>query len=235
MSTVPYVGFLKRIPLLATLSPRELEELAKSLRRRSFARNVVIFDRDSPGLTLYIVESGRVRLFMVGEVGQEISVAIHGPGEVFGELSLLDGLPRHAAAITMEPSTLLTLHRDAFLRHLEANPKMAIAIISILSQRLREAIAYTESLAFLDVYGRVARILLDLCDKHGVPAANGVVINFRLTQQDLASLASASRESVNKALTFFREKGLVGVDEERRLVILNREGLQARISLQLPG
>jgi CRP/FNR family transcriptional regulator/CRP/FNR family cyclic AMP-dependent transcriptional regulator len=111
---------LKNGSFLASLADQELDSLAECLGRRTFARGVIIFHKDSPGRTLYIIESGKVRIFVLSESGREISVNIYGPGDVFGELALLDGLPRSAAAMVVEKATVLTLHRDDFLRHLRA-------------------------------------------------------------------------------------------------------------------
>lgn len=218
---------LRNVPLFAGLSDQELEVLADSLGKRTFGKGMIIFHRDSPGQTLYIIESGKVRIFILSESGREISVNIYGPGDVFGELALLDGLPRSAGAIALEKTVTLTLHRDDFLRHLEAYPRMAKSIMEVLSTRLRYTTAYAESLAFLDVYGRVAAKLLELADRYGVQK-EGIEIELRLTQAELASWVAATRESVNKVLGTFRDQGLIKV-EGQRITILDRRELKRRI------
>jgi CRP/FNR family cyclic AMP-dependent transcriptional regulator len=221
------VAMLRNVRLFAGLPDRELEGLADHLGKRTFAKGMIIFHKESAGQTLYIIESGKVRIFILSESGQEISVNVYGPGDVFGELALLDGLPRSAGAVALERTVTLTLHRDDFLRHLEACPRMARSIMEVLSARLRYTTAYAESLAFLDVYGRVAAKLLELAERYGVQK-EGIEIELRLTQAELASWVVASRESVNKALVAFRDQGLIEV-EGQRITILDRRGLRRRV------
>ena len=143
-----------------------------------------------------------MRIFLLSDTGQEITLNFHGPGDCFGELALLDGLPRSAGAITMERTVVHTLHRDDFLRHLHAHPHIAESILEIFSRRLRQLTDYTETLAFLDVYDRVASKLLDLAMRYGVQDG-GIRIDLSLTQGELATWVVASRERVNKALGLF--------------------------------
>jgi CRP-like cAMP-binding protein len=187
---------------------------------------MIIYHEDSPGDTLYIIESGQVRIFLLSESGQEISVNIYGPGDVFGEMSLLDGLPRSAGVVAMETTVALTLHREDFLHHLEASPRMSRSILEVLSRRLRYTTRYAESLALLDVYGRVAEKLLELAERYGVEK-EGIEINLRLTQAELASWVGATRESVNKVLGTLRDQRLIDV-EGHRITILDRRALERR-------
>jgi len=221
---------LRKVPLFAGLSDQELEVLADSLGKRTFGKGMIIFHKGSPGQTLYIIESGKVRIFIISESGQEISVNIYGAGDVFGELALLDGLPRSAGAMAMEKTVTLTLHRDDFLRHLEDYPRMAKSIMEVLSTRLRYTTTYAESLSFLDVYGRVAAKLLELADRYGVQkdGKDGIEINLRLTQAELATWVVATRESVNKVLGTFRDQGVIKV-EAQRITVLDRRELERRI------
>ena len=221
------VTMLRNVPFFAGLADQELEVLADSLGKRTFGKGMIIFHKGSPGQTLYIIQSGKVRIFILSESGQEISVNIYGPGDVFGELALLDGLPRSAGAVAMEKTVTFTLHRDDFLRHLEGCPRMAKSIMEVLSTRVRYTTDYAESLAFLDVYGRVAAKLLELADRYGVQK-EGIEIELRLTQAELASWVGTSRESVNKVLGTFRDYGLIEV-EGQRITILDRPGLKRRI------
>jgi len=221
------VSMLRKVSLFAGLSDQELEVLADSLGKRTFGKGMIIFHKGSPGQTLYIIESGKVRIFIISESGQEISVNIYGAGDVFGELALLDGLPRSAGAMAMEKTVTLTLHRDDFLRHLEDYPRMAKSIMEVLSTRLRYTTTYAESLSFLNVYGRVAAKLLELADRYGVQK-DGVEIDLRLTQAELATWVVATRESVNKVLGTFRDQGVIKV-EAQRITILDRRELERRI------
>lgn len=224
-----HLSMLRNVALFAGLSEGELEVLAGCLGRRTFGKGMIIFHKGGMGQTLYIIESGKVRIFILSESGQEISVNIYGPGEVFGELSLLDGQPRSAGAVTLEKTVTLTLRRDDFLPLLEACPRMAQGILEVLSSRLRYTTAHAENLSFLDVYGRVATKLLELADRYGVEAeGEGTAIDLRLTQAELATWVAATRESVNKVLRAYRDQGLIGADGQR-ITILDRQGLERRV------
>jgi CRP/FNR family cyclic AMP-dependent transcriptional regulator len=218
---------MRNVPLFAGLSEQELHHLARSLGRRTFAKGAIIFHKASSGQTMYIIESGKVRIFTLSESGQEVTLNIYGPGDVFGEFSLLDGLPRSAGVVAMEKTVTLTLHRDHFLQHLEASPSMARSIIEVLTARLRFTTGHAESLAFLDVSGRVAMRLLDLAGRYGTEKAS-IELDLRLTQGELATWVAATRESVNKALGTFRDQGLIAV-EGQRITILDVEGLERQI------
>jgi CRP/FNR family transcriptional regulator/CRP/FNR family cyclic AMP-dependent transcriptional regulator len=222
------VTLLRDVELFACLSDGELEALAERLGRRTFGKGVILFHKDSPGQTLYLVESGQVRIFLLSESGQEISLNLYGPGQCFGEMALLDGLPRSAGAVTLERTVVHTLHRRDFSQCLERYPCLAQTIIELLCARLRYTTAYAESLAFLDVHGRVATRLLELADRYGVEVAHGEAIELRLTQADLAGWVAATRESVNKVLSTFRDGQLIQVDGQR-ITVLDRRGLAQQI------
>ena len=221
------IDLLRKVPLFAGLSDQDLAALAGSLGKRTFAKNMIIFHQGSLGQTLYIIESGKVRIFLLSESGQETTLNIYGAGDVFGEFSLLDGLPRSAGAVAMEKTVTLTLSREDFLRHLEACPQMALSIMQLLTLRLRFTTAQAESLAFLDVYGRVAMRLLDLAGRYGTEKGS-IELDLHLTQAELATWVAATRESVNKVLGAFRDQGLIAV-EGQTITILDPEGLEKRI------
>jgi CRP/FNR family cyclic AMP-dependent transcriptional regulator len=225
---MPTMSLLRKLALFSGLSDSELEALADRLGKRTFGRGVIIFHKDSPGDTMYIIESGMVRIFILSESGQELSVRVYGTGEVFGELSMLDGLPRSAGAIAMEETQVLTLQREDFLELLEAYPRLAKGIVATLSARVRYTTQYAESLAFLDVGGRVAKRLLELADQRGVQTPEGTEISLQLTQSDLASLVGATREIVNRVLGAFRRQGLIAMDGQR-ILVRDRRGLKSRV------
>jgi CRP-like cAMP-binding protein len=220
------INRLRGVPLFAGLGDRELELLAPCLIARTFGKGVFIYHKDSPGRLVYIVESGRVRLFILSDTGQEISIDIIGPGEVFGQLAVLDGSLRATGAVAMEPTAVLTLSRDDLLRLLDACPPLARNLSISLGTALRHAIQSIEDLSFLDVNGRVAARLLEMIKRYGPEDSSK--IEMRLTQGELASWVGASRESVNKVLATMRAKGLVAVDGSR-IVVLDKRGLQREV------
>lgn len=205
---------LRRVGLFASLGDDLLTGLVQQLRRRSFSRGTMLFHKDQAGDALYIVESGRVRIFLPAPGGEELTVEIAGPGDVFGELALLDGRPRSASAEALEDTVVLTLGREEFLRHLRTTPSLAAALVELLSSRLRHVTEYAESLAFLDIRARLARTLLEMADRYGV-RRDGVEIDLDLTQTDLATMVGATRERVNRALGMLRAQGLVDLRGKR--------------------
>lgn len=224
--TIPQ-DLLNRIPLFAGLSAQTLSGLTQQLRRRSFRRGTILFHKDQPGDALYIVESGRVRIFLPAAGGEELTVDVAGPGDVFGELALLDGRPRSASAESLDDTVTFTISREEFQRHLAATPLLAASLVELLSNRLRHVTEYAESLAFMDVHARLARTLLEMADRYGVQR-NGVEIDFDITQADLATMVGATRERVNRALATFRAQGLVEL-RGKKIVLLDTARLRQRI------
>jgi CRP-like cAMP-binding protein len=219
---------LKRVPLFSALTDEDRGVLARRLQRRAFRAGVAIFHKEQTGDALYVVETGRVRLYVPTEGGEEFTVDLAGPGDVFGEMALLDGLPRSASAETLEKTTMLVLSRDDFLRQMESTPSLAVAIVAMVSRRLRNTLEYAESLAFHDLHARVARALFGLAQRYGAKVTKGVEIELELTQSDLARMVAATRERVNRTLASFRDQGLLEV-RGRKIVLLNPEKLRERI------
>lgn len=208
-------SYLKQVSLFANLAEEDIHELMTAAKRRAFRSGEVIFHRDDPGQVLYMIKEGKVKICIISPDGQEISLAVFGKGECFGEFALLDGLPRSADAIALEKVECYTLQRSDFHNAIIKNPKIAIQVLEALTKRLRNTDNMVEDLIFLDVYGRVAKKLLELGDAHGVKTDDGVRIEVRLTQQELASMVGASRESVNKVMGYFTEKDFISTDKHR--------------------
>ena len=134
------------------------------------------------------------------------------PTDFFGEMSLLDGMPRSATVTTQEPSEVLTISREHFLSIIEQSPKILLKMTAVLSKRLRNTNALIHSLAFFDVYGKVARLLLNLAAERGRVTEQGTVIDMRLTQQELADLAGMTRETMARTLREFQQAGCIHVE-----------------------
>src|SRR5436305_8089019 len=215
METPNETVYLKQVPLFADLADEDIRALMAVARKRTFRSGEVIFHRDDPGQVLYVIKEGKVKICLVSPDGQEISLVVFGKGECFGDLAILDGLPRSADAIALEKVECYTLQRSDFHDAIMKNPKIAIQVMEFLSKRLRSTDQMVENLIFLDVYGRVAKKLLELADAHGVKTGEGVLIDVRLTQQELASMVGASRESVNKVLGYFTDKNFISTDKHR--------------------
>lgn len=217
---------LRHVQLVDGVSDADLAPLAACLLRRAFAKDVVIFTEGSPGSTLFIIESGRVRIYLTSSAGHEISLNIYGPGQIFGEISLLDGRPRSASAMALERVSAFSLEREDFLAYMDAHPVVARNVITTLANRLRHTTTYAESLVFLDVPGRLAAKLLELASR--LSDSDSDSVELTMTQGDLATWVAASRETVNKTLGEFREQGLIELTGQR-ISIRNWRGLQEKI------
>src|SRR5216683_5141079 len=221
-------SYFKQVSFFADLPEEEIQALSPITKRRTFRAGEVIFHRDDPGQVLYMIKEGKVKICIISPDGQEVSLTVFGKGEYFGEFALLDGLPRSTDAVALEKVECYTLQRSDFHNTILKNPKIAILILEALSKRLRNTNQMVEDLIFLDVYGRVAKKLLELAEAHGVKVDNGVRIDVRLTQQELAAMVGASRESVNKVLGYFTDKNFISTDKHR-ITIHNTNDLKRRI------
>jgi CRP/FNR family cyclic AMP-dependent transcriptional regulator len=177
------------------LSAEELAAIATNGVPRAYPKNTIIVAEGDPGDSLYIVIEGRVKVFVSDENGKEAVLGVQGPGEYFGEM-LLDEGPRSASVMTLEPSRFLVVPRQRFREFLAANPNFAVRMIEKLIHRVRVLTENVKSLALMDVYGRVARLLLELAEEHD----GRRVIPDRLTQQEIANRVGASREMVSRIL-----------------------------------
>jgi CRP-like cAMP-binding protein len=220
---------LRRVALFATLGDGQLAELARVARRYRYHRDEVIFYQGDPGDTFYVILSGQVKVGVTSPEGQEAILVMLDAGEGFGEFALLDDQPRSATIETTRPTEVLAIRKDDFRRLLRQLPDIAIGLLRVLTKRLRNTDQLVEDAAFLDVGDRLAKKLLGLMETHGRAAAQGgIELDLHLTQQELASMIGATRESVNKQLGAFRDRGLVAVDRQR-ITILRPEALRARV------
>ncbi len=223
------LDILRKNFLFANLPEAELQILASRLGKRTFARGMILFHKDSPGQTLYLIESGKVRIFVLSENGQEMTLDVHGPGECFGEVSLLDGKSRPVGAVALEQTVTHTLQRDDFLCCMKDYPILTQRIMELLIERHRQLTAHAECLAFLDVPGRLAAALLELAERHGVKRGDQTVeIDLHLTQAELATWVGATREMVNKALGVFRDRGCIRI-EGQTITITDAQRLREKV------
>jgi CRP/FNR family transcriptional regulator/CRP/FNR family cyclic AMP-dependent transcriptional regulator len=218
---------LARVPFLAALSDADRGWLAQRVKRRAFSRGEVIFNKEDPGQALFVVQSGSVRIFVPGAQGNDLTLAIMGPGDFFGDLSLLDGSPRSASAAALADSVVLILDRADFTSLVRSRPEAAMSVLSVLARRLRDVDQMASDLAFQDVGARLARKLLDLAETNGVRRQDGIAVDVPVTQEELANMIGVTRESVNRSLAAFRKQGIIARDG-RRLLIRNEAALRER-------
>jgi CRP-like cAMP-binding protein len=210
---------LAKTQLFQALQPADLDAILARAMVRRVLRGEVIRRRGDPGSGMVIIVSGRVRISLVSEDGREVTLTVLGPGEVLGEMTLLDGGEVSADATAQEDCVLLALERTQFLRLLRANSDLCLHLMSVLCQRLRRSNTALEDMALLDLSTRLGRLLLRLCEDYGVASPKGTRIEVKLSQKDLSSLAGASREKVNKQLRQWEQEGILGKDNGRMLVI----------------
>jgi len=188
---------LQQVELFQGLSTDEMSALASSSSSRSFPKNTVVIHENDPADSLFIIESGKVKVYCSDKNGKEFIMNTQGEGDYFGELALLDDSSRSASVRTVEKSTFCIIYKDDFNRVLEEHPSIARKLIRNLSQRVRKLTADVKSLALQDVYGRVANVLMDLAEERG---DGTMFIPEKLTQQDIADRVGASREMVARIL-----------------------------------
>ena len=218
---------LRQAPLFAGLDDDAATALGGSMTPGSLRRGEVLFNEGDGGTELYVVIDGKVKLGRTSPDGRENLLAILGPGQMFGELSFFDPGPRSATATAVTEVEYRSLGHEALSPFLEQHPGVAKALLNQLAGRLRRTNEVVGDLVFSDVPGRVAKALLDLASRFGRRADDGIHVNHDLTQEELAQLVGASRETVNKALADFASRGWLRL-EPRSVVILDLERLQRR-------
>jgi CRP/FNR family transcriptional regulator, cyclic AMP receptor protein len=221
---------LARTRLFGDLDDGTRFELAGRAVERSFQKGEFICHEGDIGDSLFVVMEGLVKVFVTSTLGDEMVLVTLLPPEVFGELSLVDGGPRSASAEAMEPTRLLVLSRPTFLVMLKEHPGLAEALLKSLGDLVRRLTEQASDLVFLDLYGRVAKLLVGLAEERGAKTEDGVVLDLPLTQTDLAGMVGGSRQSVNQILRAFDRRGYVEL-RGRTVVIKQPDLLRRRAGL----
>lgn len=218
---------VRRAPLFAALDDDAAGELLETMESVHLGRGEQLFAEGEPGDRVYVVRTGKIKLVRSWPDGRENLLAVLGPGEMFGELSLFDPGPRTSSARAVSEAELIALGHDDMLRWLARRPEVARHLLQALAQRLRRTNVTLADLVFTDVPGRVAKALLALARRFGRPIADGQLVAHDLTQEELAQLVGASRETVNKALADFASRGWLRL-EARAVVLHDVERLARR-------
>lgn len=218
--------FLHNVSLFANLSTSELDPLAQRLAVRRFRPGERIFEQGGPSNSLYIVKSGLVKIIVAESEGHTHTVAEFGPGQVFGEFALLDGLPRSAGAVACERSELLILTRPEFFMYLEQHPTVAVNLLVLLSRRLRFALQQTEhEKAPLPTINRLAHLLYDLAERYGVSDDGRIQLSIRLTQGEIAGMMGCPRSEAQAAIEELQQQEIIEV-RGLQITIRNLDGLR---------
>ncbi len=218
---------VRRAPLFTALDEAAAISLRASMDTVKIAKGSILFKEGDDGEHLYVIIDGKLKLGTSSGDGRENLLSILGPGEMFGELSLFDPGPRTSTATAVTDARLLSLSHEKVIPWLKQNPEVSLQLLTRLSQRLRRTNEAVGDLVFSDVPGRVAKALIDLGDRFGKSTAEGLLVNHDLTQEELAQLVGASRETVNKALADFAGRGWLKLDG-RSVLITDVERLSKR-------
>jgi len=224
------VALLGRTGLFATLDKSSLARLAERTVERYYRKGQIVFYQGDPGESLFIVNPGLVKVFVSSEEGDEMVLVTIGPSETFGELSLIDQGARSASAQTLEQTSLLSLSRTTLLEVMRENPPLSEALLRSLGGVVRRLTEQASDLVFLDLHGRVAKLLLALADERGEEEDGLIVLDLHMTQSDLASMVGGSRQSVNQILRTFERRTYLEI-HGRKVIIKQPELLRRRGSL----
>ena len=220
------LALLKQIPLFGTFQPADHEQLAGLLRRRNLKKGDVLFRKGDEGTALYIIIRGRMKITVPSKLGDEITLAILSQGDFFGEMALLDSLPRSADATAVEETLLYVLNRSDFLSFLIHNENAVRSILYALSSRLRKTDDFLTEVCFLNISARLARRLLEMSESLIHENKPGSSMELKLTQKDLASLLGTTRETINRELKILRDRGIVSTS--RNLITIHNLELLKR-------
>ena len=218
---------MRKAPLFAALDDDAAGALMESMTTSHLERGDILFREGDQGDRLYVIGEGKIKLGRTSVDGRENLLAILGPGEMFGELALFDPGSRTATATAVAETHLIALGHEDLSLFLLGRPAVAATLLAALARRLRRTNETLADLVFTDVPGRVAKALLDLSNRFGRPSEDGILVAHDLTQEELAQLVGASRETVNKALADFATRGWIKL-EARAVVLTDVERLQRR-------
>ena len=204
-------SILEKVPLFKGLGDEALARLIQATTRKHYDKDTIVVEENEMGETLYMILSGKVKVTNIGPDGKEVILSMLGPGEFFGEMSLLDREPRSANVVSQEKTEMMLLRRKEFLALLESNKEILSKLLGTLSSRLRHANAQIRSLALLDVLGRIARLLLDCAHKDGRKLRTGATVFRRPTHQEIASMVGTSRETVSRMIGDLSREGYIKI------------------------
>lgn len=217
---------LGNVSIFSSLNEKELDLLLQATTTRRLKAKEVLFRKGDPGNQLYGILSGSLKVMTTGTDGKDVMFGLMGPGEVLGEIALLDSEERSATIVGVEATELLTLHRRELIPFLEKNPGAAIGLAGVLAARVRRLSERAEDRQTMPLPGRIAKKLISLSEEYGKHPIVGGPVEVRLPQQDLADLVGTTRESVNKQLRAWEQEGIVELGRGR-VVLKNPDALEA--------
>ena len=216
--------FLKHIRLFDGISPSEMEEMEKITRMEEVKKRQPLYLTGDPSSNVYLLKKGRVKIANTAPSGKEVTFDILEPGEVFGELDVLEDAPRSTSAETLDDALICVIPRKDFDQYLAMHPNVTVKLTKLMGLRLKKIQSRVEDLVFRDVPARLAHLLVELSKTDGVAEKQGVRLKVKLTHQEMANLIGCSRETVSTIMGQFRDQGLIQMDG-RTITILNEKGL----------
>jgi len=216
---------LRKTPLFASLTDKEMEALAGRVSNRRFERGALLFSEGEPCTGLFLVASGKIRIFKLSAAGREQVLAVEGPGSSFAELPVFDGGNYPASASALEDAEVLFISRKDFQNFCREHPDVALKVIAVVGSRLRRLVGIIEELSFTTVRQRLIALILRLAQASGTPSKEGVRVELTKTHQDLAAELGTVRELVSRNLSRLQAEGFLDVDG-RRIVVKDVEGLK---------
>lgn len=220
------LGLLRKVPLLGSLPGEALEKLAAPSKGESFKARQVVYLPGDRSFGVHLIVQGRVKVSKVTRDGKELTLAYRTAGDFFGEACILEGGPREEMVESMEPTVTVEVPREEFERLMREAPDFTRQLTLALMRRQRELEAKVEQLIFKDVGAKLAELLLQLGEEHGVPGKRGVALSVKITHQEMANLIGSTRETVSLTLSQFKRKGLIET-EGRRVILADSEALRA--------
>ncbi len=221
-------ALLAQSELFGNLSLEDRKQIVTLCSRKRLATGQVVFHQGEPGREMYVVVSGRLKVSVCSEDGKELSFFIFHESDIFGELALLDGERRSATVSAIGSCELLVLHHSDFHQLLKQHPHIGLKLLSLLAGRVRATTLLYENSVFIEIPGRLAGKLLELGEEHGIEYENGILIDLKLSQYELGTLINASRESVNKQLKVWENRGIIEI-RQGKIILLDLAVLEALV------
>ena len=225
MPSVSGYDSLGEIPLFKGLSQEQFARLHQHLHRKSLPPHSTFITAEQRGEVVYIILSGSAKIHLEQQDSSDVIISILGPGEIVGEMSLINDEGHCANVTTLEQSNLLWIDRSAFQESLRTIPALSNNLSAIMAQRLREANDQIHSLAKMDTECRVARQIVRFAERYGKNVGDGILIPVRLTQTDFAGFVGASRERINQVIVSYKERGYISVDRNYHIMVHNLKAL----------
>ena len=220
-----HLEFVRKVPLFTDLTPEEFAALKPIFVIRDYVRGDVILHAEETGRYMYVVNQGRVKATKITTDGKEVILAIHGPGDFFGEMALLDGKTSPATVISMEKARVIMIAKKDFDQALVRHHSVIARLMQVLCLRCRDAWVQVETMAYYTAAARIKAMLLWLVQKRGVRRSDGMLIDLDLTHQNIADMAGISREKVTRVLRDFQARNLIIAGEKRRYIVPDPEAL----------